>query len=229
LNVFGVAAALPAVPGGAAPPKTFNPIVEAQNFSITQERQAVYDTPQYQAQSAADSAAPTAQAAAAQAADLGQFFADDPMLEPWQRLRRRQLSCSTGTSHATKQNARVASRFDAPYDPFWQLLDPSYGVGLGGHPCGAAGVSYIGQWDPRVKTIVAWDDLGVRARTTRPSRGPPLGLRRGRSARPAARPIRRPAAPSRSPNPPWARPLTTGCRRRPTPRYPTRTPSRRGR
>jgi len=69
-------------------------------------------------------------------------------------------SCNTGTSHAAKQNSRVAAGLDAAYNPFWQLLDPSAGVGLAGHSYGAAGVSYIGQWDPRVKTIVAWDDLG---------------------------------------------------------------------
>jgi len=52
-------------------------VVEAQNFSITQQRQTVYDTPQYQAQLAADSAASTAQALATEAADPGRFFTDD--------------------------------------------------------------------------------------------------------------------------------------------------------
>jgi len=33
-------------------------------------------------------------------------------------------------------------------------------IGLAGHSYGAAAVSYIGQWDPRVKAIVAWDNLG---------------------------------------------------------------------
>jgi dienelactone hydrolase len=68
-------------------------------------------------------------------------------------------SCSTGTSHAAKQNARVAAGFDTAYNPFWQLLDRS-GIGLAGHSYGAAGVSYIAQWDPRVKAVVAWDNLG---------------------------------------------------------------------
>src|SRR5437763_13324457 len=45
----GVAAA------GAKPPKSFNPAVEAQNFSITQQRQTIYDTPQYQETLAVDS------------------------------------------------------------------------------------------------------------------------------------------------------------------------------
>jgi len=40
-------------------------------------------------------------------------------------------SCTTGTSHAAKQNQRVAEGFDAAYNPFWQLLDPSE---IGGPP-----------------------------------------------------------------------------------------------
>jgi hypothetical protein len=42
-----------AAPAAADPPTTFDPVVEAQNFSITQQRQAVYDTPAYQTQLAA--------------------------------------------------------------------------------------------------------------------------------------------------------------------------------
>jgi dienelactone hydrolase len=68
-------------------------------------------------------------------------------------------SCTSGTSHAAKQNARVAAGFDAAYDPFWRMLRRGV-VGLAGHSYGAAGVSYIAQWDPRVKAVVAWDNLG---------------------------------------------------------------------
>jgi pimeloyl-ACP methyl ester carboxylesterase len=68
-------------------------------------------------------------------------------------------SCSTGTSHADKQNQRVAAGLDAAYDPYWSLLNPSQ-IGLVGHSYGAAGVSYIAQWDPRVKAVVALDNLG---------------------------------------------------------------------
>jgi dienelactone hydrolase len=67
-------------------------------------------------------------------------------------------SCNSGTSHAAKQNQRVQAGLDAPYNPFWKLLNPSQ-LGIAGHSYGAAGVSYIGQWDPRVKAIVAWDNL----------------------------------------------------------------------
>jgi dienelactone hydrolase len=70
-------------------------------------------------------------------------------------------SCESGTSHAAKQERRVKAGFNAPgYNPFWQLLDPSR-VGIAGHSYGAAGVSYIGQFDPRVKAIVAWDNLAA--------------------------------------------------------------------
>jgi dienelactone hydrolase len=281
----GILAGLCAAPAGATAPTTFNPIVEAQNFSITQQRQTIYDTPQYQTQLAADSAASTAQALATEAADPGRFFTDDlcwnltngcagdirlnnwatngyglvrpvlftardgatisghvwatvagPAKRPgivitdgsvqadeemyWyaaQALAKAGFvvltfdpqgqgqsdtfgqspdqdegvpaqtdgrpfydgtedaidfllstpqnpyepvpSCSTGTSHDAKQNDRVAAGLDAAYNPFWQLLDPTE-IGLAGHSYGAAGVSYIGQWDPRVKAIVAWDDLG---------------------------------------------------------------------
>ena len=41
---------------GATAPTTFDPVVEAENFSITQQRQAIYDTPEYQAQLADGSA-----------------------------------------------------------------------------------------------------------------------------------------------------------------------------
>src|SRR5205823_2731933 len=72
-----VVLAVRAVPAAADPPTTFNPVVEAQNFSITQQRQTIYDTPQYQTQLAIDSADSTAQALATQAADPGRFFTDD--------------------------------------------------------------------------------------------------------------------------------------------------------
>lgn len=68
-------------------------------------------------------------------------------------------SCTSGTSHAAKQRARVAANLDAAYNPLWTLLDPAQ-IGLAGHSYGAAGVSYIAQFDPRVKAVVAWDNLG---------------------------------------------------------------------
>ncbi len=69
-------------------------------------------------------------------------------------------SCETGTSHAAKQDRRVAAGLNAAHNPFAHLLDRER-IGLAGHSYGAAGVSYVGQWDPRVKAIVAWDNLGA--------------------------------------------------------------------
>jgi dienelactone hydrolase len=69
-----------------------------------------------------------------------------------------KVSCMTGTSHAAKQDRRVKAGLNAAFNPFWDLLDTSR-VGIAGHSYGAAGVSYIGQFDPRVKAIVAWDNL----------------------------------------------------------------------
>ena len=288
LAITLVTAATPAV---AMPPTTFNPIVEAQNFSITQQRQAVYDTPQYQTQLTTVSAQNLTNALAIEAHDPGRFFSDDvcwnqgngcagdirlnnwganhdgivaPVLftardgatlsgHVWATVagpaRRPGIvitngsvqadeqmywyaaqtlakdgyvvltfdpqgqgqsdtygqspdqnegvpaqsdgrpfydgtedaidfflsdpghpyepvtSCSTGTSHAAKQRQRVAAGLDTAYNPFWKLLNPAM-LGLAGHSYGAAGVSYIGQWDPRVRAIVAWDNLGAPAPQT---------------------------------------------------------------
>jgi hypothetical protein len=70
-------AALPVSQVAAKPPSSFNPVVEAENFSITQQRQTTYDTPQYQEQLAVDSATSTAQATSAEANDPERFFTDD--------------------------------------------------------------------------------------------------------------------------------------------------------
>jgi dienelactone hydrolase len=68
-------------------------------------------------------------------------------------------SCETGTSHAPKHERRVAAGLNAAYNPFHKLVDPRR-IGLAGHSFGAAGVSFVGQKDPRVSAIVAWDNLG---------------------------------------------------------------------
>jgi dienelactone hydrolase len=68
-------------------------------------------------------------------------------------------SCESGTSHGPKQNRRVKSKLNAGYNPYWRSLNPRR-VGIAGHSYGASGVSYVGQKDPRVKAIVAWDNLG---------------------------------------------------------------------
>ncbi|WP_375489537.1 alpha/beta hydrolase [uncultured Jatrophihabitans sp.] len=271
--------------GGAAGAAGFDPVVEAKNFSITQQRQAVYDTPAYQARLTAASAQNLAHATAAQAADPARSFetdlcwnggngcAGDVRLYDWatngygivrpvlfsarngatlsghvwatkggpakrpgvvitngsvqadeqmywyaaQALAKAGYvvltfdpqgqgqsdtrgqgadanegfpaqsdgrpfydgtedalnfflstkshpyqpvpSCTTGTSHAAEQTSRAKAGLDAAYNPFWQLLNTKQ-IGLAGHSYGAAGVSYIAQFDPRVSAVVAWDNLG---------------------------------------------------------------------
>jgi dienelactone hydrolase len=90
-------------------------------------------------------------------------------------------SCTTGTSHAPKQDRRVAAGLNAAYDPYAAMVDPSR-LGLAGHSYGAAGVSYVGQWDPRVRAIVAWDNLGRPSAT---DAGGPDGARLGEQPCPA--------------------------------------------
>jgi dienelactone hydrolase len=85
--------------------------------------------------------------------DAIDFFLSNPS-HPYEPVP----SCASGTSHAAKQKRRAKAGLDAAYNPFWKLLDPQR-LGIAGHSYGAAGVSYIGQWDPRVKAIVAWDNL----------------------------------------------------------------------
>jgi dienelactone hydrolase len=86
--------------------------------------------------------------------DALEFFLSTP-----KNVYRPRPSCDSGTSHAPKQNRRVVSGLNAAYNPLWQLLNPKK-IGLAGHSFGAAGVSFVGQKDPRVSAIVAWDNLG---------------------------------------------------------------------
>ena len=82
-------AALPVSAAGAKPPATFDPVVEAQNFSITQQRQTIYDTPQL------PGAARGRQCDEHRAGDVrgGQrpraILHRRPVLEPLERLRGR--------------------------------------------------------------------------------------------------------------------------------------------
>ena len=67
-------------------------------------------------------------------------------------------SCTSGTSHAPRQERRVKEGRNAAFNPFAGSLDPSR-IGVAGQSFGAAGVSFVGQKDPRVKAVVAWDNL----------------------------------------------------------------------
>jgi dienelactone hydrolase len=48
--------------------------------------------------------------------------------------------------------------FDSKANPSYRDLD-THAIGIAGHSLGASAVSWVGQCDKRVKTIVAWDDL----------------------------------------------------------------------
>lgn len=70
-------------------------------------------------------------------------------------------------SYNFNQGAEDALNFflstpSAPYggsfNPGYRSLDPEH-VGIAGHSLGAEAVSWVGQCDRRVETIVAWDDL----------------------------------------------------------------------
>ncbi len=77
------------------------------------------------------------------------------------------------------------SRTAASKEGFERRLQPALRpgrprrVGIAGHSLGAAAVSYVGQIDPRVDAIVAWDNLGAPERRH---------LRRAQSALPAPSP-----------------------------------------
>jgi dienelactone hydrolase len=88
-------------------------------------------------------------------ADAIDFFLSTP-----ERPYAPRPSCNSGTSHAPKQARRVEAGLNSAHNPLWEQIDPSR-LGLAGHSYGAAGASYIGQWDPRVDAIVAWDNLGL--------------------------------------------------------------------
>ncbi|MGA8257654.1 MAG: hypothetical protein WB767_13860 [Nocardioides sp.] len=86
--------------------------------------------------------------------DALDFFLSTPA-----RPFKPRPSCESGTSHAAKQHRRARSGLNARANPFSGLLDRSR-IGLIGHSYGAGGVSYVGQADPRVSAIVAYDNLG---------------------------------------------------------------------
>ncbi len=59
------------------PPQSFEPVLEAENFSITQQRQTIYDTPEYQQQLAEQGLRNHEEATLAQLADPERNFSED--------------------------------------------------------------------------------------------------------------------------------------------------------
>jgi pimeloyl-ACP methyl ester carboxylesterase len=79
------------------------------------------------------------------------------------------LSSATTTRIATTPASQVPAlrarwfsgrSYHGRYNPYFRHLDPDR-VAIAGHSLGAAAVTVIGQCDKRVKTIVAWDNLGT--------------------------------------------------------------------
>lgn len=84
----------------------------------------------------------------------------DFLLSTKKRPYKPRLSCETGTSHAEKQQRRVEQGLNAGFNPLWRLVDSSR-IGIAGHSMGASAVSFVGQKDPRVDAIAAWDNLSA--------------------------------------------------------------------
>jgi dienelactone hydrolase len=130
-------------------------------------------------------------------AQNGQPFYDgtedalDFLLSTAKRPYKPRKSCGNanngvGTDHSAKQDRRVRQGFNAAYDPFGDMVDPGR-IGIAGHSLGAAGVSFIGQKDPRVDAVVGWDNLKAptgapncpsnpNSRTEPPITKPALGM-----------------------------------------------------
>ncbi len=97
-------------------------------------------------------------------------------------------SCTSGTDHGAKQRRRVEAGKASAYNPLAGLIDPEH-IGLIGHSLGAAAVSYVGQIDPRVDAVVAFDNLGA----PRPGFAGDYECASGSAPRPATPPLRTPA------------------------------------
>src|SRR5215211_89935 len=97
-----VLSTLVAVPPSAA----FDRAVEAENYSKGQERQAIYNTPEYQAKLRAVDTQNRLDSLAIQARDPERNF-----------IAHVCASGETGTSHAPKQDRRVKAGLNSAYNP----------------------------------------------------------------------------------------------------------------
>jgi dienelactone hydrolase len=93
-----------------------------------------------------------------------------------------------GTDHSEKQDRRVEEGRNAAFNPLWEMVD-SGRIGIAGHSLGASAVSYVGQLDPRVDALVAWDNLSAPGAGTFGDQTCPSGS----SPRPESVPITKPA------------------------------------
>ena len=83
---------------------------------------------------------------------------------PRRRPTCRGRAATPARRTRAKQDAPGAEGRNAAFNPLHGLIDTAR-IGIAGHSFGAAGVSYVGQRDPRVKAVVAWDALRSRSPT----------------------------------------------------------------
>jgi dienelactone hydrolase len=63
-----------------------------------------------------------------------------------------------------------SSEGTAAFNPYWRLLDRKR-VGIAGHSLGATAVSLVQQWEPRIRAVVAFDNLSAVKRPRVPALG----------------------------------------------------------
>ena len=90
--------------------------------------------------------------------DALDFLLSEPSDPYVPRVSCGNANGGVGTSHAPKQNRRVEAGLNAGHNPLHALVDEDR-IGIAGHSLGASAVSYVGQIDPRVDAITAWDNL----------------------------------------------------------------------
>ena len=124
---------LASAPAGAA---GFDPVVEAKNYAVTLERQAVYDTPTYQAQMLGVGTVNGAHATDEQITDPGRNFAGDLCWSGSKRLRRRRPPLRLG-DEGLRHRAAGAVHRPQRRDP----VRPR--VGDGGRPGARPGIVIV--------------------------------------------------------------------------------------
>ena len=87
--------------------------------------------------------------------DAINFFLSSP-----KHRYRPVASCNSGTSHAREATQPGEGRTSTRRTTRSGGSSTARSSGIVGHSYGASGVSYIAQWDKRVKAVVAWDNLG---------------------------------------------------------------------
>jgi dienelactone hydrolase len=86
----------------------------------------------------------------------------------------RYIRSNSDSPYTTAANATATST--SQYNPLGHDIDLDR-IGIEGHSAGAAAVSQVGQEDPNVKAIVAWDCLGAQApENTGRIHAPALGI-----------------------------------------------------